>query len=174
MNNIILFDYVIQKQSIISFVQSIYTNLTLAFGAFCKHFGAFGNHFQAFGKYINELEKIVNNAINLIYLYLLKTDLNYILNILACIGALYIIMVPIVYAINHLVYLIKNLVKEKNKLQEDIKFLKSLYIEKNLFNEYQQNALSSELENIKYKVDSFIKNTNREIKKINRELNEFD
>lgn len=178
MNNIILFDYVIQKESIFTFLQSSYTNIGLAFYKYIKSIGiiliAFGNIFEAFGKYIHELEKIVNNSISLIFHYLLKTDLNYILNILACIGALYLIIVPIVYVTNHLVYLIKNLVKERKKLQEDIRFLKALYIEKNILNEKEHIALCCEVESIKYKVDFFIKNTNREMKKIARELHQFD
>ena len=171
MNNIILFDYVIQKESIFTFLQSSYTNIGLAF---YKYVQSIGIILIAFGKYIHELEKIVNNSISLIFHYLLKTDLNYILNILACIGALYLIIVSIVYVTNHLIHLIKNLVKERKKLQEDIRFLKALYIEKNILNEKEHIALCCEVESIKYKVDFFIKNTNREMKKIARELHQFD
>jgi hypothetical protein len=178
MNNIILFDYVIQKKSILTYLQSSYTNIAIAFYNYFQSVSkvliSFGKHFQAFGNYIHELEKIVNNSISFIFHYLLKTDLNYILNILACIGALYLIIIPLVYVTNHIVYAIKNLVKERNKLHEDIRFLKALYIEKNILNENQFNTLNSEVESMKYKVDFFIKNTNREMKKIARELHQFD
>jgi hypothetical protein len=155
----------------VTFLQSSYTNIAIAFH---NYFQSVSKVLIAFGNYIHELEKIVNNSISFIFHYILKTDLNFILNILACIGALYLIIVLVAYVINHLVYIIKNLVKERYKLQEDIRFLKALYIEKNILNENQLNTLNSEVESIKYKVDFFIKNTNREMKKIARELHQFD
>jgi len=167
MNNIILFDYVVQKQSIIAFIQSCYTSII-------EVFKAFGTILKAFGTRFHELEVAFNKSISLIFNHLLKTDMNYILNILACIGALYLLMIPIVYIINYCIYLIIKRINERNKLHSDIQFLKSLYIETNILNDNQYNNLSSEVESMKYKLDSFMKNTNREMKKIARELHQFD